>query len=399
MTHTRPDYLTQPDASGRYELRALAIGHTYRIAAITDEFVNRLYDHTSDDFGTPLSDIILDSVTKQVSPIVMMPKVDTLKPQLQEADVRDVHQLRAVFSEMIDSASISTTAFDLSSEMDGRPIAIEQIYRDNPDKRPNIYTLVTRSKILPSTKYVLQVHPNTVRDLNGNVVNDSFRTIRFITSDKIIDTLPAVSIISNSIADSAKDVPLPLQAVIRFNGAVTYSDSAFQLTDTLERSYPIHIRQSDGNLLFVSSDSLTAGSAYRLLIHNGRIYSTAENKPLKDTTIIIRFFTESGDDYGSLSGSVFIYSLRHGTKIIIDAEETSTKKHYQTSIDASNKYSFSSLPRGRYLVRAWLTTSENGKYQGGSIKPFLFALPLSRYDAEIDIRPRWKVDNVDIELK
>ncbi|HWF44165.1 MAG TPA: Ig-like domain-containing protein, partial [Candidatus Kapabacteria bacterium] len=201
FTHTPPDLLTQPNDQGIWEFLAMKVGHRYRVCAVGDVYRNHVYDPGIDAFGVPAGDVMLDSVVKSNFYIRMSPKVDTIKPELEDVEVVDSFHVRARFSEAIDSNDIHASNFLLKN------IPLSAAFRESPDKRPGQVTLLTSAPLAPNASYTLTVNRDSIHDLANNPVSDSAFKITFTVPATLHGVsgpkLPIVGII-----DSMRDVSL-----------------------------------------------------------------------------------------------------------------------------------------------------------------------------------------------
>ena len=169
---TRPDFKTQPTSKGAFEFKAMKVGHSYRIFALIDEFRNNVFDPGIDAFGVANKDVTLDTPEKTDIHIRMAPKSDSLKPDLQDAEITDAYHIRARFSEPMDSASIKPEVF-LVKDTTGLNIPVLAAYRENIDRKPGVATLLVSKALQADRLYLLDVIKNLAHDLAGNSVSDS----------------------------------------------------------------------------------------------------------------------------------------------------------------------------------------------------------------------------------
>ena len=64
-----------------------------------------------------------------------------------------------------------------------------------------------------------------------------------------------------------------------------------------------------------------------------------------------------------------------------------------------HSYIFDRVPRGKYRVRGWVSTTPGGKYDAGSVIPYRFGAPSGDYPDMLDVRPRWTVEKVNFEIR
>ena len=117
--------------------------------------------------------------------------------------------------------------------------------------------------------------------------------------------------------------------------------------------------------------------------------------------LVARFFTDIKTEYGTVKGTVNIGdSLLAKGHIVIRIATMNGDWSRIVQLSAGKRdYLFTDVPKNRYRVQAWLTDRADGAYQGGSPIPLKFALPSGDYPDDIDVRPKWTVEQVTITLQ
>lgn len=407
MSHTRPDYITQPDKDGSFFLRALAIGNTYRIVAVVDEFRNKLYDHTIDDYGVTKADIILRNQMVSDITIRLTAKFDTTKPVLQEIEVRDAYHFRAIFSEAIDSTDVNEGMYSLYKTGNDTLQTLMAAFRENPEKKPNVITFETLYPLKKNTEYYLKVTAGLVGDRRRNIIEDTNMVVSFVIPDNVIDTFNAPIFLGASIADSSIDVSRKLTTRLRFSNPIgSLVADGVTVNDSAGKQIPIEVVDIDATEYLVRSiDSLPSNRWYTLSLATNKVRSLVYSYPqtIKDTVYHIRFKTFDTEQTGQITGTITFNDTLYNpaeSRIVVEViSPTENIRERKVLSEGRNSYSFSSLPRGKYQVRAYLTQHPFDFFDVGRITPFRFAFPSGEYGADIDIRPRWTVDKVDFEIK
>jgi hypothetical protein len=404
---TRPDYITQPSSTGAFELRALKIGHAYRVIAVSDEFRNRLYDHATDSYGVPTGDVELSPNTIPSITIRMVPKIDTVRPKIEDVEVRDLYHFRVKFNKAVDSASVLESNFELVREGDQSPLILVSAYIEDPEKRPAVITLVTRDPLHVGASYTLHALNNNIRDLRGLTMGiDAASTV--FTVPPVPDSFLAPRLLWFSISDSIRNISrLPdIRAFLSDAGRRSTLNTAFLLYDSIGRSVPIEVRHSDASHVTVRPrDTLLPLAYYRLEVKGLAIVSAVPGYSDRayDSTYILNFFTEDPRDFGSVSGEILYSDSLYNPashRIVIQLVNTETNIITTKVLsEGRSKFTFEHVPAGRYKVRAWLAGSEGNVWFGGKLFPFVHAMPTGEYVELIDVRSRWSVDGVNFELK
>lgn len=407
MSHTRPDYITQPDKDGTFALRALAVGHSYRIIAVVDEFRNKLYDHTIDDYGVTKYDIVLDK--PMVSDITMRltAKFDTTKPILQEIEVRDAYHFRAIFSEAIDSNDVNEGMYSLYETGNDTLQTLMSAFRENPEKKPNVISFETLYPLKKNKEYYLKVTAGLVSDRRGNIIEDTNMVVKFTVPENTIDTFNAPLFLGASIGDSTFDANRKLNARLRFSNPIgSMVEEAISVKDSSGKIIPIQVVDIDATDILVRTvDSMRSNEWYTLTLTTNKVRSLVYEYPqnFKDTVHTIRFKTFDTEQTGNITGTIIFNDSLYNpseSRIVVEVINPSVNfKERKVLSEGRSSYSFTSLPRGKYQVRAFLTQHPDNFFDVGRITPFRFAFPSGEYSTEIDIRPRWTVDKVDFEIK
>ncbi|MDP4237364.1 MAG: Ig-like domain-containing protein [Bacteroidota bacterium] len=403
---TRPDFITQPSSKGAFEFKAMKVGHSYRMFALIDEFRNKVFDPGIDAFGVANKDVTLDVPEKSDIHIRMAPKSDSVKPSLQDAEITDAYHIRARFSEAIDSASVRPEAFVLKDSITGN-IPILSAFRDNIERKPGIVTILVSKPLEKGRLYLLDVLKDQVHDLAGNQVSDS-SPVSHLSSSSIRDTFPPPRFIGFEFPDSSKGLPQDLDLQIHFTDAVDTAaiQSALRLVDSTKKVRAVKYRWIDGNKLSLHvMETLQPLAFYDLRFDEKLVRSPLASyaSKVKDTLIHFRFFTGDEREFGTISGEVTLSDS-------VQSKDTSTKVTVQllTSEDVvfrvvtlpfgKRSYLFDRIPRGKYRVRGWISTTASGKYDPGSVIPFRFGAPSGDYPDLIDVRPRWALENIKFEI-
>lgn len=407
LTTSRPDYITQPDSKGNFELKALKIGHRYRVLAVGDEFRNRLYDHAIDSYGIPTGDVDLLENNFPTLSIRMVPKIDTTKPRIEDIEVRDAYHFRVRFNEAVDSSSVQEYNFELYREGEVSPMTLAAAYKEDAEKKPSIVTLVPFDSLQVGSEYTVHALNTMIRDVNGNLMSPDHAPFRF-SVPSTQDTFSPPRFIRYSVADSARNVSVLGNIKVLLSDAANslFLDSAFSLYDSTGRPVPIELRYGDDSRVTVRSrDTLMQNAWYRLETSGELIMSpiSAYYDKIRDTTYILRFHTEDLRDAGTVSGTVSfadsIYNpATHRVVIQLINVESNTRMRKVLS-EGRSTYSFDRVPAGRYKVRGWLTEMENNMWLGGKVHPFSTSMPTGEYQELIDVRSRWTVEDVNFDLK
>lgn len=405
FTRTPADYITQPDERGAFRFLALKHMHTYRVFALQDVFRNRVYDLGVDAFGMPTSDVRLDSMVTTDFRIRMSSARDTLRPELQDAEATDRQHILLRFSEVLDSTSLRPENFVLTS--DGPALSVVGVFVPRPDKRPSQVSLLLDGAMMTGRTYTVRVVGDSVRDITGNLLVDTSRSATFTTSQDLRapDTLRYPIF---SLQDSIRDIsPMP-EILITFSDAVDRErvTQGIALRDTGGAALATTVRWLDDARVIVSPvDTLASRVFYSLAVNTAFVRSPSPAiAALRDTTFLRRFQTTDVRENGRMTGTITMEDslwarspLRRLAVEILGTEERD--RQIQLLPERTLTYAFDRVPRGRYRVRAYLVRDETLRFYGGSVVPYVFAMPSGDFPGEVDVRPRWSVDRVDFLVK
>lgn len=394
---TPPDLLTQPNDQGIWQFLAMKVGHRYRVFALADVYRNKLYDAGIDAFGVPASDAILDSAVKKGVYIRMAPPIDTVKPELTDAEAIDSFHVRAHFSELIDSESVRAENFTIGGEK------IVAAFRN--DKKPNQVLLVVNAPLSSSKEYSLEAIRDSIRDLSENPLGDSAYKVIF-TSPENLRSPDTTKFLTANLKDSARDVAILPSFPIQFSDAVNRdsAERSVKLVDTSHQAVPISFRWYDDSKVSVQpKDSLLSNVFYTLEIYTAEIRSPVPGipHPWKDTVFRFRFRTQNAHDFGKMQGTVSIadsFFAAPKSAVVVQVLQNDLIVTQQILLHGTKAFEFDRLPAATYRVRAYLSRDGTGKYDPGSVRPWSFSVPTGEYPKPVDIRPRWTAD-VDFDLK
>jgi hypothetical protein len=404
---SRPDFKTQPSNKGTFEFKAMKVGHSYRIFALIDEFRNNVFDPGIDAYGVANKDVTLNTPEKTDIHIRMAPKSDSLKPELQDAEITDAYHIRARFSEGMDSNSIRPEAFLLKDSL-GSAIQVLAAFRENVERKPGVATLLVSQPMRTERIYLLDVIKNLVHDLAGNQLSDSSKTARF-SAGTIRDTFPPPRFTGFEFADSTRGIPQEFSSELGFTDAVDTSavEIGLHLVDSAKKEHPHFFKWIDGNKVIVfTKENLLPNTFYKLSLDGKLVKSplAAYATKIKDSLYQFRFFSGDDREFGTISGEITIsdslIKLDSSMKVTIQLLTSGDAVFRTVNLSLGKlSYIFDRVPRGKYRLRGWLSKTEGGKYDAGSVIPFRFAAPSGDYPDMVDVRPRWTLEKLNFEIR
>lgn len=392
-----PRYRTQAGSNGLFEFNALPYGE-YRLIAIRDEFKNGLYDAGTDGFGLPFIDTIRceAGISTPFCLIQPGPAKDTTSPLWYDIKHKVPGSIELIFSENLDTNSISTQAFMLSDSSGqikyGSPTAAfiapnngkVLILEYNTDRWKDGKVSIAVDSLLPS-------------DFTGNKMKDS-AGFRFIgisdKSDKIIPRL-----LSCSIQDSSNGLPLDFQADFVFSGSINPDAfaAAFSFTQDKKIIVPEFIQVTD-NIMRIKAQ-LQSDMQYIITVDSKTIKDKNQNI-YADSAIKLRFRTQDirlntvikGELVDSLIASA-------GGPYILLLRRSDNKWQQIITIPNTGIFEFNNVPAGTYTIEAFQDKDKNQKYSYGSVFPYQKAERFIKALPAFTAKARWNVDGIKIIFK
>jgi hypothetical protein len=394
---TKPDYITQTGQQGNFALRHLLLG-TYRLLAVRDEYRNLLYDPQVDEYGVPAFDIHLsvrDTVCRNVT--LRLAKDDTTAPRLLTATSLDRTHLLVEFSEAIDTASVATQHFSLRDTASHTALSVRAAAPIL--SKPTTVLLVTEPL---QSAHGYRLTAEQIRDAAGNVVHPLARSVSFTAASAPDTSRPTLA--SCSLSDSTRGVPLEPTFLLTFS-------------DILEKSsveHAISVRDSTGtNAPFVLNWVNAMGVELRFSppLMSKRWYVVAVDLArLKNLNGVsgasalrtYRFETLDIETLSSIEGTALDRHPSDTTgAIVLTAERlgVGSQHAYTVQLPKPGAFALRGLPEGKYLLRAYRDRNGNGVYDAGRPVPFVPSERFAVYPDTLQLRARWPLEGVLMELK
>ena len=86
-------------------------------------------------------------------------------------------------------------------------------------------------------------------------------------------------------------------------------------------------------------------------------------------------------------------------KIVLNIENIKSKLNYYTTMK-NNQYQFNNLPSGQYILWAYesLNIIDSTQYFSGTWSPYQRAAKFSAYPDTIEVRARWLIEGLSMEI-
>jgi uncharacterized protein (DUF2141 family) len=398
--HTKPLSVIQTGTNGKFEFKALKNGK-YRLIAVRDKFKNGIYDEGVDDFGAAANDIFVKQDSAPLLNLKIGPPIDKIGPMLFRVGAVNSRRFIVDFSEDIDTSSVNKTYFSLKDSATQKPIGIVSA-NILPGEGSSRLDILAASALDTNIKWQFKViHSDsaTIRDTVGNPIVDSLSSVYFYSIAGADTIYP--KIIKMPFKDSTQGVNPDENFDFIFNTSIEHDsiERKIKLTglDT-EQVLSYKIFWKDGNHFSVKPEKeLLSDTWYILSFKTDSIFGT-NGIAMKDTLISLHFKTKDIRSYGGISGTFtgnFTKQFNYYITLV------SKDKSYRQTVraDSSGKWDFQKAPAGFYTLEIFQDKDGNGKYSFGDAYPFKFGEPFLVIAQEFEIKPRWKVEGMTIDLQ
>ena len=375
-----PDYVTQPDSSGRFRFDFLSFG-LFLVVAVEDKNNDQFWEPPGEKLALPDSFIDLSDSSITAGPLLLRPVArDTLAPQLSKVVSPDKFTIAIGFSQGMDSSTVlAIENYDVHEVSDtGAVVRIESI---QPATKAWDNALIRCSDMIDGEKYKLSCSGLTSK---YGVIGDSLSKIFQAGGEDT--TRPAITAID----------PPPGRKPQRTNFIITLIFS--ELMDTLSFNENCSIADTGGaavdykrrwlyrNLLKLIP-SFMPGRRYDISLDSPNIFDLAGNS-LGDSLQEFYYILASADSLGEITGKI---ANAPGDPVIIMAGAIG-QDTVMAEADEDRHFTVTALFPAVYHLSAFYDVNNNGRFDGGGIRPFRFAEPIALYADTVSVRARWETD-------
>jgi uncharacterized protein (DUF2141 family) len=396
----RPAYRTQTGKDGTFALDYLREGRYY-VLALRDNNRNRRPDPGERVAVPPRPALVADSGRAPVPVPWLLTAVDTLAPTLQRAQAESRQRIRLRFSEPIRRASPTPNDWALRDSTADAPVPVRAVYR--PADRAN--TVVLRTDAMAPTRHVLPLRAGLVTDTLGQpLVPD---TARFTAVDRpdTTQTRFRAFLPRGGTADSAGiHFLLPdVRPGVAFNQAPDSSTlrAVLSVQDTTGTARPYRLSSDDGRTYRVRLQPPLGPDMPVDLRVDGRALTG------RDTTYQRRVQRISASRLGALEGRAVVADTAHPAvpttardarengrpdSVVVELQPAGANSRVEPRrqvVAPGSTFVFRKLPEGRFRFRAFVDRNGNGRWDGGTLRPFRRAEPITWSEQAAELRPRW----------
>jgi len=384
---TGPDYVTQADEAGIFELTHLREA-SYRIFGINDRRRNRKWDPNEDRIGIAFLDVtaIQDNIAYGVN--MMMSLLDTTGARLVSVRAMDQHHLTIRFSKpvTVDSALGQVSIRDSSDVT----LAVQAVFPDPSDSLS--WSVVTEPQT-DGHRYFLWGKGFLDNNKNPNLPDSVV-----FEGSSVPDTL-GPRLLQIVPADRSRDVPDKPNIRLIFNEEIIADSSALSFTGAIGEplTFDWHI---DGLLLIAALRDSMPGINVTAYLRLPMIQDWFGNAGA-DSTVYFGFFIVSRDTLGEIHGTVEDSVASALGRIFIEADRldmVNSQWHEQWQIIGPGDFRLRWLLPGKYRIQAFRDEDWSGAYSYGSPYPFVLSERFAVYPDTVTVRSRWETAGVTIAL-
>lgn len=387
--NNKPDYLSQVDENGKYEISGLANG-SYLLFAVKDDFKDLVYNIGDDLIGLPTDSIHLTKQKKVIPNInFKIHMEDTLAPNIQSVTMTDRHHLVVEFNEPIDSSNITVSNFTIVDSTDNLNYPIKYWFKQNSKKYE--YTLCIEDSLDIDNEYFLSA--NNIEDKYQNkLITES---INFIASEKADTNIIKLTNLETQYDKIQIDYLNPSFNLYFSDAFELNSNDEFVTMISEDSVYvPIKIDKIDDAKLKISvGKDLNESSQFSVFINMKYISDAAGN--VSDTMITKKISTIGDLEFTGASGT--INTNYKNIKVVLKNIKDSNKE-YSVNMGENNSFNFKRILPGEFLLWCYEDSDSNSTYSYGQVDPLKFSEHFKFYPDTLKLRARWPVGDILIEF-
>jgi uncharacterized protein (DUF2141 family) len=391
-----PNYVTQTDKEGEYQLKNLAL-ERYRLFAVKDLNRDLLWDMDQEPIGVTSEDLILSKERATRENInFFLAKKDTTKPALVDCRAFDRNKIRLEFDKSLNPLSVlNANNYTIRSEANSKKsLKVNSVYFQQTNIK-NIYLVTDEQKFREKYRVVV----SGIKDEFENPI-DTSQNFCLFDGVGLPDT-SGISILSTLPQDKEKNVLLDAKIKIYFDEPPekTSMENSFTLTDANGREVAGTKEWENPTACVFSPDSLFEGKTEYRMEFKENLTDLWRNQQ-KISPFIVNFTTVDPETLGSLSGKVELLDTEKKEGIFIIAQKfESPTVNYQKVLEKPGGFLFDAILPGKYIISAFLDADGNRKFSLGNPYPFIPSEPKVFYPDTISVRSRWETEGVDLQFK
>lgn len=300
----------------------------------------------------------------------------------------DRNHILITLSEECDSVTYTPENYSIIDSTLNQIISVEFSYLNKSKKTELV--LVFNHQLIKENLYYLR--GRFLTDASGNRFENEMNELIIserpdTNSPQIINTLPGKG--------NTTDFKNP-EIFIHFDDAISNKDvkNLIQFSDTLKNNLSFNCTFIDNAILKIKPEKdLKPDTDYLVTLNLSGFYDAAGNK--KDSVFTLKFSTITGIEFTGLSGK--INTKKENVKIIL--QNLKDEKIIFTAIpDNTSVYSFERINPGIYTLWVYSDKDSSNNYSKGYPEPFEFSEEFKVITDTLNLRPRWSVNDYNIEF-
>jgi len=384
-----PDYLSQTNASGRFELHYLP-PKDYRLIAFKDANRDERFNPMREQWAVPTRPIDVQAQPPMDSLyLVLAPPPDTTTPKVIAATGVTGSMVKIRLSSEIPLNQLSARPSDIllsSVENPGRHHPALGFLEFRMEKTS---TISAYFGALADSLFRLEVtHDAAVPPM----VKDSVR-LRFPRDE----TPPAVAAVPFHTKELfLRDVELYLDFTEPLDSSLLTTET-FTLVNRSDSTVPVEWRISNPFSIDLIPQTLVEAEGYTLTMVEFEIGDLAGNL-LGDSLREYRFSTYDPDQLGMISGSVTVERPGHELDpVLLTFTRVGDKAAFDLTV--TERVFSLSVPAGKYLLHGFADSDDSGERSLGNIQPERYAEPIDWYPDTIAVRARFETAGVEFIIR
>ncbi len=389
-------YITQCNEDGTFLLSYLKLG-PYRLFAIIDKEVDRVYNPEVDQIGICTKDAFLSpQKLTEIECNFQLTMQDTTRPGLFRIYNTDNRHVSVRFDESIMKIDPDSMQRILIQQIkDGAPVdtlSIILMYQ-NAQNLSRI-ELITEPQVA-NANYLLIARD--FFDLWQNLLEPKYRTIDFVGSAAPDTFRP--QLVSLEPPDSSKLVALDQKFEFLFSEALIESTfyQHIKIVDSLGNALKGEMLTiAPNHFKFMPREILASEMRYRILVQADSVKDFFQNA-MRDSAISYMFTTLNADTLGEITGILTDELPDDLGNIFMKAVPAEQKgKTYEIIVKNPGPYRFKGVFPGNYLISGFRDRDQNETYSYGQLNPWIPAERFFQYADTISVRARWPNEGNDI---
>ncbi|MFA6234519.1 MAG: hypothetical protein WC824_10110, partial [Bacteroidota bacterium] len=242
-------------------------------------------------------------------------------------------------------------------------------------------------------QYMLTV--DSLQDGAGNTIGRPANQASFIGSI-VQDTVRPI-FIERSPTANAKNVELDSSFRFSSDRPLLIRD-AFELKDSSDLPIDLELIRLSSTTFVLRHHALMPEAEYTLCVNMRQLQDSLNSQSIGDSTECVRFTTGTGDQSGSLAGTV--RSEDSVGAVVVRIREISRQPRIRSlRTDAVRSFRFDGLKEGQYLLDAYIDRNGNNRYDFGKAIPWTRPEPYGAVRDTLRVRARWETKDVIIPIQ